>query len=370
MYMADTKLGNGDSSETDKLLLKDSNKDQAQQRSEITIIKQGKKNNKNCIVIIIVLIVVFIILSAIAISLLVSSYSNRSGLDTFSSNLELGDSNSGLQSATSLITIDNGAYLFTISLLNPKQELMAYVYSSSTRPLLSSKFQLQEIRIPFLEGDGRFNYNYYPGDEGIYLNPGSSINYTLDVIYNGDSNDSSLCPYRLFLFNDIYNYNTFRNRETFKSVDVTPCTPLKGELKNLQFIIKDSSTYYVGIEIDTDYLITSNVTVTGYNYDTSQMSRPSNCDKPLSFISPSCNFSLCSSFYCDRTSDTYLAVEVTAQADLMYSYQVSDITGKSGLAEFTIGCFLFVAIGVIIIVIGAVAIYFLHQKRARMKSMA
>ena len=311
-------------------------------------------------------------MSAISVSLLVTSYRNRSGLDIFSSKVKLGDSNSGSQSvATSLITIDNKVHLFTISLLNPKEELRAYVYTSSTRPLLSSKFQLEEIIIPFLEGDGRYNYNYYPGDEGIYLNPGSSINYALDVVYKGDSNDSSLCPYRLFLFNDFYNYNAFRNREPFKSVDFTPCTPLKDELKNVQFSIKaDPSKYYVGIEIDTDYLVTSNVSVIATNYNTSQMSRPSNCDKPLSFISPSCNFTLCNSFYCDHTSDTYLVVEVTAQADFMYSYQVSDITGKSGLAEFTISCFLFVAIGIIIIVMGALAIYFLHQRRTRMKPTA
>ena len=363
-------------------MLLDANKNQAQQRSQTAFAKQGtfyysyvtssmfsgKKNNNKYILLIVVLIVALIILSIIAISLLVSSYNNQSGLNYFSSNLKLGDYYS--ESATSLITVDHGAHLLTISLLTPKEELRAYVYTSSTQPLLSPEFQLQEIRIPFLEGDGRYNYNYYGGDEGIYLNPGSSINYALDIVYNGDSKDSSSCPYRLFLFNDLHSYNSFRNRETFKSVDVTPCTPLKDEVKDMKFTIVDASIYYVGIEIDTDYLVTSNVSVSGTNYNTSKMTQPSNCDKPLTFINPSCNFTLCSSFYCDRSSDTYLAVEVNTLADFTYSYQASDIRGKSGLAEFTISCFLFATIGVIIIVMGAVAIYFLYRRRTRMKPTA
>lgn len=321
-----------------------------------------RKNYRICVILVAILITTVIISAIAGAVLLARSFKKQPEVTFSSSSLQLGDYNS--ETSATVITLDPGIHLVSLSLLHPQEQLKAFVYTSSSRPLLSSKIQLDEIRIPLLEGRGRYNYNYYGGDEPIFLHPGSILSYSVEVTYNGHPNAPASCPYRLFLFDSFYDYNLFRDGgTTFKAVATTPCSTLRDGFEETNFTITNSASYYVAIDINTNYLVASNASVISTNYNTSRMNHPSTCAKALTVTNPSCNFTLCNSFYCDQSSNIFLLVEVNTLAHFSYSYQESDVIGKLGITGFVFSCLLFVAAGVAILVVIGITAYHVKIKR-------
>ena len=214
----------------------------------------------------------------------------------------------------------SSAYSVTIELIQP-ESITVNIYISSLEPAKAIQ-HLPQKSIDKLIGGRRYNYNYYSGDQPIYLLPNSNITYVIDIL----NNNSSTCPIQLYLFDDVTSYANFKNYQMYTAVASSSCfmesvTKATGRFTWIFSITKQSS-YYVGIEIDTGVRVTSNVSAVRVYYNITGLSleSPSECSQPLSAHYLSCQMTLqCSKFYCNREKK-YLLLKPTGQVKVSYSF--------------------------------------------------
>ena len=249
----------------------------------------------------------------------------------------------------------------TVSLINPVSNLIADIYLSSIRP--PEYIEHLSTIIPILQGKSRFNYNFNGGDEPIYLTAGSLLIYNVSVkqdIIN------ATCPARLYLFKNFTNYHNFRRppstNPTINYAAISPCLQPSNDIWNIT--INDSSTYYVGIDIDTGTSVTSNVTVNRVNYNTSGLQRSTR----LTSSNPTDTITTCESgngFLCTRNDDQYLIVSINGYSVINFQLKTSQVYGAGKTALFSV---IFVIILILIILIPVIIIVILCCKKCRTRT--
>lgn len=246
-------------------------------------------------------------------------------------------------------------YLINISLNGTREELEGVtveVNGTSKNPVKSTK-SLELVEIPPLSGpNATFNYNYYGGDEFIYLPLGSYLTYTFSSI----GSITSSCPAKLYVFQDYNNYEKFRNGFPFKATATSPCL-LVGSTESWT-IDGTLSQYYIGVEITDNILLKSNVSGMMSYYNTTGLSSVNLCH--LSATNRNCNIDRCSHSFClqPKSNTKHIFVKPSHPATLIqefktpefYCYQIFEFFG--GLLFATIA-----------IIIGTCIVYFVAKIR-------
>ena len=268
-----------------------------------------------------------------------------------------------------LLPLYSSVYLVTIKLLQP-ESATAKIYISSSEPAKAIQ-HLPQKSIDKLIGGRRYNYNYYSGDQPIYLLPDSNITYVMDIL----NNNSPTCPIQLYLFDNFTSYVNFKNYQKYTAVASSPCvieSVTKSTTKfTWTFNITKQGSYYVGIKIDTGVHVTSNVSGVRIYYNITGLSleSPSECSQPLSLDHLSCSMRLhCSKFYCNRQKK-YLLIKPTGQVGISYSFlgpPIIDRRSKYILFIFSIisssiiiiiGCFFVIIIVALSIIKGCKKVF-------------
>lgn len=267
-----------------------------------------------------------------------------------SESVVIGDKN---PDSSSLTILSSNVSSVDITLIRPGS-VTADVYLSSYKPVEISK-HLPQNRIPVLTGPSRHYYNYYGGDEPIYLLPNSKLIYIINAIVN----NNSTCPLRLYLFDNVTSYVNFKNNKSFTEVESSPCLPKSmaqshmNMNSNFSFNITKRDLYYVAIEIDTGTNVTSYVSVIRVYYNITGLKRPSECPEYLSADHPSCLITLCS-FFCYR-GDKYLLVNSYGSVEVFYSFSTPKIYGSAKMTGFIISLLFIVAAIIIVITLPILA---------------
>ena len=218
---------------------------------------------------------------------------------------------------------------------------------------------LPRTRIPKLSGPSRYNYNYYGADEPIYLLTKSVLIYELLIFVDIPSD----CPARLFLFSNEKSYMNFKNYEPYKAT-YTSCLPVHSPNTTFSMTytlnITQPSLYYVGIEIDDGVSVTSNVSVISIQYNITGLESPSECSQPLSDNNPSCKWTLCSDFICNRPIDTtYVFINPTGSVKITYTTSNANIHGKDNIISFSFSLFLFI---ISLIALGSFFLFIIYYR--------
>ena len=233
----------------------------------------------------------------------------------------------------------------TITLINPDITLTADMYLSPNRPPNYSTIFYKNI--PILNGKNRYNYNVFGGDEPIYLTDGSSLMYNVSI----EQVSSTVCPVRLYLFDNFTDYDRFRNPTADPSISyIDRSTCLYPKNGTWSFNISQSSTYYVGIDIDTGTSVTSNVTVNRVNYNTSGLQRSTR----LTSSNPTDTITTCESgnrFLCTRNDDQYLIVSINGKNTISFQFKTFQVYGVGRAVSFSLMLSVSVVLIVIILII-------------------
>ena len=217
----------------------------------------------------------------------------------------------------SLLLLDSSAYLVTIGLIQPRN-VKVNISVTSSEPAKTAQ-HLPQINLALLAGKSRYNYNYYGGDQPIYLLPDSNIIYMMNI----QKNEGSACPSQLYLFDNVTSYVNFKNYQKYTAIASSPC--LNDDITKSAtkftwiFNITKQAFYYVGIEIDTEIYVASNVSVVRVYYNITGLESPNECSQPLSADHLSCQMTLCSKFYCNR-GNKYLLVNPTGEVKVYYYF--------------------------------------------------
>lgn len=186
--------------------------------------------------------------------------------------MEIGDT----VSSPALIVIPYTASSVSLMLLNGSQ-VTVYMTSSDS---LTISYDSLSAKQHELSGDpdgsaSRYNYNYDIGtDNPLYLLTGSRLTYYYIVM--NDSGTSN-CPARIYLFKNEYNYNKFTRNLPSNYNAVSSCLQVHSKVMSWSFNITDSSEYYVGLEIEPNFSITSNVSIHRLYYNTTGLALYSEC---------------------------------------------------------------------------------------------
>ena len=219
------------------------------------------------------------------------------------------------------------------------------VYTSNIVPNRSLQ-NLPQKNIPNLSsnrGDHgrRYNYNYMDGDEPIFLQKGSSINYSLHFTCTGVP--VSYNSATLYLFDNFKDYNNFRNKHS----NVAVTTSHFQSINNLfwSFSIDYDSLYYIGLQVEDCCLVSGNVTVTQASYESSALSQVRDT---LNISRPSCVIDLHDRFTdCGIKGHVFVNIPAGyASAEIRYkskSYYFSCVCASIAvpLLVFISGWFLF-----------------------------
>ena len=294
--------------------------------------------------IILILLFVFAIVGIVMTVSLIAYLPPHQQYDT---NVTIGDASES-ESFTFLLQINSTISSATVTAMTPDLELKADIYQSTSKP--------PEYIVPFheklieLAGKNRFNYL-----ESVYLTPGSSLLFDVSI----SSNSGSTCPARLYLFNSQITYHLFLNGdEPIDSIDRSPC--LFSDNRTWSFNITwapditNSSTYYVGIAIDTGVSVLGNVTVERVQYNTTGLQ----LDIQLTSTNPSHTITTCnsgSSFLCTPIDDTYLIVSVNKRSFVKFRLKNFHASDRKISLLSVIPALLLVAI-VVIVIIAVIAV--------------
>ena len=217
------------------------------------------------------------------------------------------------------------------------------VYTSNTVPNRSLQ-KLPQKNIPNLSsnrGDhGRhYNYNYMDGDEPIFLQKGSSINYTLHFTSICTGVPVSYNSATLYLFDNFNDYDHFKNKHSNVAVTMSHFQ----STKNLfwSFPIDYDSQYYVGLEVEDCCLVSGNVTVTQASYESSALSQV--CDT-LNISRPSCVIDLHDHF-------TDCGIKGHVFVNIPAGYALAEISYKSKSYYFSCVC-VFIAVPLLVLISG------------------
>ena len=294
---------------------------------------------------------VFLISSAIGTGLLLKSYTPNQLITT---SLKIGDEMSYNIYNPALIILDSSIASIVITLIDSHDDTVI-VYTATTIPNKHMKY-LPENTIPELSGPSRYNYNYFSADEPIYLQPQSILLYDLLIFISTHSN----CPARLFLFTNEIEYMNFKNYKPYKGIN-TSCSlrHLMNDTINTIFTlnITEPSLYYVAIEIDNGVSVTSNVSVVSVQYNITGLENPSECSQPLSPNNPSCKWTLCSEFICNRPT-TYALINPSSSVDVTYTTSNAKIHGNIAIMVFIFSLILFLISTLAFIILTLATIYY------------
>ena len=223
--------------------------------------------------------------------------------------------------SSSAISVDSSVSSVTISLTNSYSNLTAEVYLSSTKPSESTEYLPHTTLTNSRSFSSSISINYLGVDNPIYLLPGSMLLYNISI---SSVTNTSKCPARLHLFNDIVNYLASSD-----AILSSPC--LYVEFPTLWTVnINDSSSYYVKIEINDDIIVTSVTSVVRIYYNTTDLKTPDECSL-LTNDKSSCTVTTCSS-YCNK-QDQYIIVKPTDNVDIQYEFTPSTVN-RGNLAAF------------------------------------
>ena len=300
-------------------------------------------SSRSCLAIVAILLsVLFIVLIGYNVFL----WTHELKLQEYNYNTTTGDTGSSV-SFTLLQQLNSTISSVTVSLINPVSNLIADIYLSSIRP--PEYIEHLSTIIPILQGKSRFNYNFNGGDESIYLTAGSLLIYNVSVkqdIIN------ATCPARLYLFKNFTNYHNFRRPPStnpkINYVAISPCLQPSNGIWNIT--INDSSTYYVGVDIDTGTSVTSNVMVNRVNYNTSGLQRSTQ----LASSNPTDTITTCESgnrFLCTRNDDQYLIVSINGYSVINFQLKTSQVYGAKKKALFSMIFVMTLPILILVIII-------------------
>ena len=181
------------------------------------------------------------------------------------------------------------------------------VFKSSSLPETINKplkpvFTYQMNGLP-IQNYSNYAINYLGGNEPLYLLEGSVLNYSLKIIHNNSTN----CPVRLDIFDDIYEYQHFLQHDYSVPLKSLSCIT-ESTYHPVSFVIKKSSSYFVAIQIAADVTVNSTISVDYVYYNTTGLSRPDDCNDTLTSVNPKCEVTVCNS-YLSCTFDYYILVE-------------------------------------------------------------
>ena len=320
--------------------------------------QQDSVSSRRCLVIIMVVVAILLSFAFIIfIGYNVFLWTLELKSQEYNYNTTTGDTGRSV-SFTLLHQLNSTISSVTVSLINPVSNLIADIYLSSIKP--PEYIENLSTIIPILQGKSRFNYNFNGGDEPIYLTAGSLLIYNVSVkqdIIN------ATCPARLYLFKNFTNYHNFRKPPStnpkINYAAISPCLQPSNDIWNIT--INDSSTYYVGIDIDTGTSVTSNVMVNRVNYNTSGLQRSTQ----LTSSNPTDTITTCENgnrFLCTRNNDQYLIVSINDYSIINFQLKTSQVYGAEKKAFFSM---IFVMTLPILILVIIIVILYCKKCRTR-----
>lgn len=142
---------------------------------------------------------------------------------------------------------------------------------------------------------GRHNYNYDGADVPIFLQSGSTINYTLYSEKTCPTNTTTpaldTCT-RLYLFDNHKDYDNFRNGKSNLFQARSPCAAT--DIFPWGFNITHNSPYYVILQADKCHNVNGSVSVTQASYNSSGLNQICGL---LNSSRQSCSNNLCHKFF-------------------------------------------------------------------------
>ena len=154
--------------------------------------------------------------------------------------------------------------------------------------------QLSTIQWPGL-CCGRHNYNYHGADIPIFLQSGSTINYTLYSENTCHTNTTTPAPdtcTSLYLFDNHKDYDNFRNGKSNLSEARSHCAAT--DIFPWGFNITHNSPYYVILQADECHNVNGSVSVTQASYNSLGLNRICGL---LNSSRQSCSIDLCHKFF-------------------------------------------------------------------------
>ena len=233
-----------------------------------------------------------------------------------------------------VMTLSSSISSLTITLMNLPQHstITAMVYIVNTLPVKTTDYLPSKPMRP-LSGS-RYNYNYYDGDNPIYLLDGSQLIYELSI--STVTLDGMSYPTVLTLFNNYTDFINYINSKTVTPLAMSP--PLKVGESTWTFNITEPSNYYVALQVPEQVLVNSNASVVGVYYNTTGLD--SDFSKPLSVHYPSCEVRVCQELYCNYISSMYLLVDPTDNVTVKFDITSTNIDSKGHFAGFIVGLIL------------------------------
>ena len=239
-----------------------------------------------------------------------------------------GDSDSNFNQDTYIILSQSSShqpYMINISLNGTMEELGVKVEVNGTSGKPVKAPRSLSTNIPNLSGPNEiYNYNYYGGDEFIYLSSGSYLVYNFTL----SGSITSSCPAKLYAFNDLDSYNRFRNNFSFTASSSSPCL-FVNSINSWKMKGNDvTSQFYVGLKIFDNILLESNISGIQYYYNTTGLSSYNFChlsDSKRECIIKRCNYFLCSG---TKSSTRNIFIKPNGPATLIQIFTTPHVYGE------------------------------------------
>ena len=254
---------------------------------------------------------------------------------TASSNL-IGDI---LKQSSSLIHSDSSLSVILIDMIDLGSETVD-VFKSSFIPKIINEplkpvFTYQMKGLP-IQNYSNYAINYLGGDEPLYLLQGSVLNYSLEIINDNSTN----CPVRLDIFNDICEYQHFLQHD-FSVPSMSSSCITESTYHPVSFVINKSSSYFVAIQVAANVAVNSTILVDYVYYNTTGLSRPDDCNDTLTSVNPKCEVTVCNSYLSCTSDYYYILVEPSGVVNMSVTrIQRFLLNGKTRNALFIINIIL------------------------------
>uniref|UniRef100_A0A1X7TWN2 Uncharacterized protein n=1 Tax=Amphimedon queenslandica TaxID=400682 RepID=A0A1X7TWN2_AMPQE len=252
-------------------------------------------------------------------------------------------------------------YMINISLNGTKEELdgvKVEVDGTSENPV--KVYRNLSTKISYLSGPNEiYNYNYYGGDQFIYLSLGSYLIYNFSFSGSITSN----CPAKLYAFNDYENYDSFRNERPFTASSSSPCL-FVNSVNSWQLKGSDKQ-YYVGLNISDNITLKSNISGIQYYYNTTGLSSYNFChlsDSNRECIITRCNYFLCSG---PKSNTENIFIKPNGPVTLIQMYTTPHVYGGYKFWGFIVSIVAFFCAFVCMFVCVCVCIMLLMPQKER-----
>ena len=187
-----------------------------------------------------------------------------------------------------LIKLDSSVASVAISLVEPDQAQINALLTTN-KPTEYKNLIRESLwsRTP-LNGPFPYPYNYYGGDNPIYLFAGSKLIYKMFVT----GTTTSSCPAQLYLFRNWQSYYNFKNGNS-NSFKKSSCVFSAQHNQTRIFEITVSTTYYVGINISSNTAVVGYILVERVFYNTTEFKKQNYCSEQLSINNRNCKVTIC-----------------------------------------------------------------------------